>query len=423
MRICVYEDRHVPGLEPLTLTRPAADLVCGLDTLAAKHARYFGATAVGHLCRPAVAALVRPRAPVNDPAWLRAGPTVLVNARWLPPAAPRTREPYPFADGPHLGTVGVEVAYAVLDTNRLKGLSPATLEDCLADWAQALPTRDAGGAFVSRPWDLIDHNPAEIARDFDADADPTEAGFHPTGFVLVGPADRLFIHPTARVDPMVAADTTNGPVAIGPGAVVRAFTHLEGPCGVGAGAVVSGAKVRGGTTIGPHCRVGGEVEGSILLGYANKHHDGFLGHSYVGEWVNLAAGTQTSDLRCDYRPVTAACDGGEVPTGRTKLGAVIGDHAKTGVGVLLNCGSVVGPFAQLLPCGGYSPRWVPGFHRAGPDGLRELTDTTRHLATASAVMRRRGRELTPALEAVYRSAVAAPVADAPPTLLPMRRAG
>jgi UDP-N-acetylglucosamine diphosphorylase/glucosamine-1-phosphate N-acetyltransferase len=431
MRICIYEDCHVRGLEPLTLTRPASDLLCGLSTLGEKHARHFAATSVGHLCRSGVADIVRGRDPdsrVNDPAWLRGAATVLVNARWVPPSrpavAPRGRRTASlFTGGPYLGTVAGEVAYAVLDTRLLAALSPATLEDCLADWTQALPAREVGGVIVTRPWELIDLNPAQIARDFEAEADPNVTGFHPAGFAHVGHADQFFIHPTARIDPMVVADTTHGPVSIGAGAVVQAFTRLEGPCAVGAGSVLqAGTRVRAGTTIGPQCRVGGEVECSILLGHANKYHDGFLGHSYVGEWVNLAAGTHTSDLRCDYQPVTVPVDGEEVSTGRTKVGAVIGDHAKTGLGVLLNCGTVIGPFAQVLPTGGFAPREVPAFTRAGPGGVKELTDVNRVLAVADTVMKRRGKVLTLALEVAYRAVATAargtPVAG---NVLPLRR--
>ncbi len=407
MRICVYEDSHVRGLEPLTLTRSAADLICGLDTLAQKQTRYFAAGSVGHLCRAGVAELIRardPLCPVNDLTWLHSAPTVLVNARWVPPPRPAFGAPNPFAEGPHLGSASGEIAYLVLDVPQLQTLAPDTLELCLDHWKRTLPTREVSGTLVRRPWELIDLNPTEIANDFDARSDPSARGFQQARVSIVGPSERLLIDSTARVDPMVVADTTNGPVVIGPGAVVQAFTRLEGPCGVGTGAMVFGAKIRGGTTVGPYCRVGGEVECSILLGYTNKYHEGFLGHSYVGEWVNLAAGTHTSDLRCDYRPVSVPIDGIEVPTGRTKVGAVIADHVRTGLGVLLDCGSVIGPFAQVMPCGGFAPRAIPGFHRYGPGSMKELTDVDRLLATADVMMRRRGQHLTAGLEAVYRAA-------------------
>jgi UDP-N-acetylglucosamine diphosphorylase/glucosamine-1-phosphate N-acetyltransferase len=435
MRICVFEDRHVRGLEPLTLTRPACDLLCGLTTLLEKQIRYFGATVVGHLCRAVVADLVRgrdPNAAVNDAPWLRGAPTVLVNARWVPPPKPQSAGPPPqprrhlvaraagpFADAPYVGTARGAVAFVVLDTKHLEAVAPATLDECLDDWAHTLPAREVGGTVVGRPWELIDLNGSQIARDFEAACDPTDVGFHPTGFAVVGHADRLLIDPTAVVDPMVVADTTHGPVVIGPDAVVRAFTRLEGPCAVGAGTIVHGANVRGGTTFGPHCRVGGEVESSILLGFSNKAHEGFLGHSYVGEWVNLAAGTHTSDLRCDYRPVSVPVGGTEVPTGRTKLGAIIGDHVKTGLGVLVDCGTVIGPFSQLLPTGQFAPRDVPPCARVGPSGVKVLSDADRLLTAADTAMRRRGRALTAALDAVYRAAMRPD--DAGPGVLPLRR--
>jgi len=414
MRICVYEDGYVSGLEPLTLTRPAADLICGLDTLVQKQTRYFAAGSVGHLCRAAMAELIQardPLCPVNDMTWLGGAPTVLVNARWVPPPRPAFGAPNPFAEGPHIGTVNGEIAYVVLDHPQLQNVVLARLERHLDQWAQELPTRPVNGSLVRRPWELVDLNPTEIANDFEARTGTSARGYQQARISLVGPADRLLIDHTARIDPMVVADTTNGPVVIGPGAVVQAFTRLEGPCGVGTGAMILGAKIRAGTTVGPYCRVGGEVECSILLGYSNKYHEGFLGHSYVGEWVNLAAGTHTSDLRCDYRPITVPVDGREVATGRTKVGSVIADHVRTGLGVLLDCGTMIGPFAQVLPCGGLAPRAIPGYHRCSGGLLKELTDIDRLLATADVVMRRRGQQLTVHLEAVYRAATPQPAED------------
>ncbi len=407
MRICLYEDRRTADLGPLTLTRPASDLLCGLTSLGEKQARYFGGGVIGYLCRPVLADLIRARdpfAPVNDPIWLRAGPTVLVNSRWLAPAPPCRAPGFAdlFSDIPMIGLCDNEVAFAILDARQLRTLSPATLDDCLNDWAQSLPACEAGGEIIRYPWDLVDQNPDQIQRDFQATCNPTDAAAHPPGFALVGPADRLLIHPTARIDPMVVADTTGGPIWIGAGAVVTAFTRLEGPCAIGPGTHLLSARVRAGTTLGPHCRVGGEVECSIVQGFSNKYHDGFLGHSYVGEWVNLAAGTSTGDLRCDYRPVSVRLGGATVSTGRIKVGSTIGDHSRTGLGVLLNCGTMIGAFASLLPTGQLTPREIPSFGRYGPGGLSIAPDLDEALATADVVMRRRGRELTPELRAIYR---------------------
>ena len=218
---------------------------------------------------------------------------------------------------------------------------------------------------------------------------------------IVGPREGLRVHPTARLDPMVVVDTTAGPVVIDRDTVISAFTRLEGPCYVGPGTQVFGAKIRAGTSIGPNCRVGGEVEASILLAHVNKYHDGFLGHAYVGEWVNLGAGTQNSDLRNDYGEVRVMVNGQLVSTGRGKVGCFLGDHTKTGLGTLLNTGTNAGAFCNLLP-GGLLPRAVPSFTTCQEGRLVDHGDLDSALEIAAKVMARRGAELTPAHVACYR---------------------
>jgi UDP-N-acetylglucosamine diphosphorylase/glucosamine-1-phosphate N-acetyltransferase len=384
-----------------------------LTPLAAKHVHYYAPDALGYLVRPLVADLVReahPDAPVNDPVWLRAGPTVLVNARWVPPPraadqpAPTTQDL--FADGPYLAVCDGELAFAAVGPELLAGLSPAAVDEGLEDWLTALPRQKVGGAVVRRPWDLVDRNGQQIIDDFPWAAEAEAVGGRPPGVALVGPADRLAIDPSARLDPMVALDTTTGPVVVGAGAVVGAMSHLVGPCFVGPGTHVLGGRVRPGTSLGPHCRVGGEVEASIVQGYSNKAHDGFLGHSFVGEWVNLAAGTHTGDLRNDYGTISVPADGVPLNTGRVKVGSFVGDHARTGLGVLLNCGSALGAFAAVLPTGRYAPRDVPPFTRHGPDGFAENLDLGALFAAADTMMRRRGRSLSRAQDAAYRAVAA-----------------
>src|SRR5262249_12266109 len=179
-------------------------------------------------------------------------------------------------------------------------------------------------------------------------------------------------------------------------AVVGAFTRLEGPCYVGPHTHVLGAKIRAGTSLGPHCRIGGEVEASILHGNSNKYHDGFLGHSYVGEWVNLGAGTHNSDLRNDYGEVTVVLGGVPVRTGQTKVGCFIGDHTKTALGSLINTGSNIGCFCNLLPSGPLMPKYVPPFAAWWNGRLQENGDLERLGRTAAEVMRRRGADFTEA---------------------------
>jgi UDP-N-acetylglucosamine diphosphorylase/glucosamine-1-phosphate N-acetyltransferase len=394
MRVCLFEDGGASALDPLTATRPAFELLCGATALAAKQCRHFAPCSLGALVRPHLAELFRldhPDTPVNDLAWLRAGPTVLVNGRWLPPSRPATS-----AAGPCVALVGETVAYAVVGPELLTYCSPETLDDCLARWKETLPHHPAGGSVIAYPWDLVEHNAAQLGADFDACAAAARPEARPAHVHVVGPRERFLVDPTARLDPLVVVDTTGGPVVIDREAVVHAFTRLEGPCYVGPQAQILGAKVRAGTTIGPHCRVGGEVEASILHAHSNKYHDGFLGHSYVGEWVNLGAGTSNSDLRNDYGEVTVVIGGLPVRTGLRKVGCFLGDHTKTALGTLLNTGSNIGCFCNLVPAGPLMPKYLPPFTSWWNGGLREESDLSQLERTAAQVMRRRGSAFTEA---------------------------
>jgi UDP-N-acetylglucosamine diphosphorylase/glucosamine-1-phosphate N-acetyltransferase len=402
MRVCLFEDHRVLDLEPLTLSRPVFDLLCGLTALAAKQCRFFAAHRHGALVRPHLAEICRlgpsPGA-INDLAWLRAGPTALVNGRWLPPANLLSSDA---ADGPWVGLVDDEVAFAVVGPEHLAGCSPNTIDDCLAAWKAALPCRPAGGRLFRHLWEIIAHNGEQVIRDWESRGAGDPPALLREGVAVVGPRTRLAIDPEAWMEPMVVADTTGGPVVVERGAVVAAFTRLEGPCCVGPGTHVLGAKVRAGTTLGPECRIGGEIEASIVQGHSNKYHDGFLGHAYVGEWVNLGAGTQNSDLRNDYGEVSVPVNGRVVRTGQTKVGCFLGDHTKTGLGTLLNTGTSAGVFCNLLPSG-LLPRYIPSFCRWWNGTLAENGEVHPLLQTAAEVMRRRVRTLTEAHAALYRT--------------------
>lgn len=393
VRVCVYEDDGVAGLGPLALTRPACDLWCGASSLLARQCCYFGATEVLLSVRPALAEWSRflhPSCAVNDLSGIFRKNTILVNARWLPPAEPKGLT----LEEPHVGVAGDQVAYVVVPD---VGAGHGCTQDVagrVAAWKEALPEVPAGGHMIDYPWDLLHHNAETLTQDFSRlrRLIPEEEAVHP---LVVGSRELLIVYPGARVEPLAVVDTTRGPVLIDQGAVVQAFSRLEGPCYIGMDTQVLGARVRG-STLGPRCRVGGEVEASIFQGHANKAHEGFLGHSFVGEWVNLGAGTQVSDLRNDYASVRVPLAGGEVDTGLTKVGAFLGDHTKTGLGTLLNTGTVAGAFCQLLPWGTLLPREIPSFCTVAWGELQERADFGPLFATAACVMRRRGRVWTDA---------------------------
>ncbi|MBI1966797.1 MAG: hypothetical protein HYS40_02300 [Gemmatimonadetes bacterium] len=191
----------------------------------------------------------------------------------------------------------------------------------------------------------------------------------PRGCTVLGDPGWVELH-GAVVEPGVVFDTTAGPVVLESGVEVTSGTRLEGPLWAGANTRILGGALRQ-SAIGPHCVVRGEMATTVFLGYANKAHDGFVGHSVLGRWVNLGAGTITSNLKNTYGPVRLDVAGIAVETGLRNLGSLIGDHAKTAIGTLLGTGTVIGAGANVFDAV-RPPKYVPPFAWGG-DGAARMT--------------------------------------------------
>jgi UDP-N-acetylglucosamine diphosphorylase/glucosamine-1-phosphate N-acetyltransferase len=196
-----------------------------------------------------------------------------------------------------------------------------------------------------------------------------------------------------EVRPGVVLDASRGPIVIGPAAVIHSQSVVVGPCFIGAGAVVNpGTRLREASSVGAFCKVGGEIEDAILLDLSNKQHDGFLGHAYVGQWVNLGADTNGSDLKNNYGSVAVDFGDRKVDTGETFVGPLLGDHAKTSINTMLNTGSFVGVASNLFG-GGFPPLHVPHYSWGGRESLVEYR-LDKALETARTVLGRRDVEWT-----------------------------
>jgi UDP-N-acetylglucosamine diphosphorylase/glucosamine-1-phosphate N-acetyltransferase len=251
-------------------------------------------------------------------------------------------------------------------------------------------------------WDLVLANPGQLTEDFFAAGRRGVEGAIEEPSIIRGSRSDVYIAAGARVHPLVVIDATTGPVYIDEHAEIHPFTRIEGPCYIGKRSVLLGAKCREGNSIGPMCRIGGEIEQSIIQGYSNKYHDGFLGHAYVGQWVNLGALTTNSDLKNDYSNVSVVLDGRRpIDTGSTKIGALIGDHAKTSIGTLLNTGAYVGAMTLLVASGRLLPKFIPSFTWCVNGLLTEGSGKHRLYRTAQTAMGRRDCPWTPAEEALW----------------------
>jgi UDP-N-acetylglucosamine diphosphorylase/glucosamine-1-phosphate N-acetyltransferase len=354
----------------------------------------------GAVIRPYLRDVRRARDPhtaINDRDWLARGPVLVVNGRWVPPAGFAAPDPH----GPWLGLCGGHPACALVGPDEALALEPGGVDAWFEALLPRLKGRELGGDWIDRPWDIVARNAEHVARDFSAEGKVGLSNRHLSTAALVGPADRLFIHESARVDPFTVFDTTGGPITIAAGAWVQPFTRIEGPSFIGRDTQLFRANLRGGVTIGPNCRIGGEVEASIVHGYSNKYHEGFLGHAYVGEWVNLGAITSNSDLRNDYGEVFVPLGGDPVATGQAKVGCFIGDHTRTGLGSMLNTGTAIGVMCNVLPAGPLLPKHVPSFAAVLHGRVAPGFPLEQLFATARIVLGRRGQEFSEVEEHLY----------------------
>lgn len=382
---------------PLAATRPAADLLAGTRTFRARWSDRHGPLAA-LLCDEDVAACAFRSGdppPVNALPGAGSGWRVAV-ATWVPPRG------WSFGDEPAEYRCGGEAVAWRLDDSRAREIAariggPRWGGSCYdAALDLALPHAEAGGALCDSIWGAMAANPELVAYDSE-DFEGARSFSAVDPFVVLG--DDPLMGPDVAIGPFVVLDARAGPIVLDGGAAVESHTILRGPLYVGRGSKVLGGEVGHGTSIGPSCKVRGEVEQTVFQGFCNKAHDGFVGHSFVGEWTNLGASTVTSDLKNTYGTVRVGGPEGRVDTGLLKVGAFLGDHVKTGIGTRLTTGARIGAGSHLFG-GGVSPAWLPDF--TWDDGAeRTHVRIDAFLSTAAAAMRRRGQTPTEGERALW----------------------
>lgn len=215
---------------------------------------------------------------------------------------------------------------------------------------------------LNRPWDIFSLNGRCIRNDFQIISKGRKSAGITDPFSVVYAADNVFVEEGAEVMASVI-NASEGPVYIGKGVQIQEGSLIRGPVALMENSVVNmGAKIRPDTTIGPNCKVGGEINNSVFFGYSNKAHDGFLGNSVIGEWCNLGADTNNSNLKNNYAQVKvwSHADQEMVSTGLQFCGLLLGDHSKSGINSMFNTGSVVDPCCNLFDSG-FPPTFVPAF--------------------------------------------------------------
>lgn len=246
---------------------------------------------------------------------------------------------------------------------------------------------------IRRPWDLFRYNGQEIESDFVRVTEGRTSEELDESNLVIGDEELIFVEEGAKVYASVF-NTTSGPIYIGKDAEIMEGSLVRGGLALCEHATLKmGAKIYGPTTIGPHSKVGGEVGNSVILGFSNKGHDGYLGNSVLGEWCNLGADTNTSNLKNNYSDVKAwsYLEADFIPTELQFCGLIMGDHSKSSINTMFNTGTVVGVCANVFD-GGFPPKHVPSFSWGGKDGFEKF-NLDKAFEVAEKVMSRRGIDL------------------------------
>ncbi|MCU0849302.1 MAG: hypothetical protein MUD12_15580 [Spirochaetes bacterium] len=396
MNIIIFEDGSADGFYPVSLTRPLWEIRSGAFSFRERMENFASSNFPGSKIylhtRDYLAPYFREKYPglkINE--YPADGETLLVSSTVYPGTDIAGLEP---GSSIRIGgrTVAVNVPPGMISSDFGKIINDGSVRR-MGPGETGSPSSIVG--FI---WDLVGGNSLRISGDFDFFGNRTS--FIPDNVTILGERGHLYIEEGAIVDQQVVIDLRGGPVIIRGGTKIYPFTYLQGPCYVGRNCVLSGARVREGVSIGDCCRIGGEVEDSIFHGFSNKYHDGFIGHSYVGEWVNLGAMTSNSDLKNNYSNVSVHLPGGRVDTGQKKVGCFVGDFVKASIGTLINTGSVLGTGAMLVHSGALTPAHVPPFRWFIGSSVENRDWFQGFIKTAAEMMSRRGMEFSDSLGAV-----------------------
>jgi UDP-N-acetylglucosamine diphosphorylase/glucosamine-1-phosphate N-acetyltransferase len=367
MNLILFDDPTIRiNLLPFTFTRPISKIRVGILTLAEKWEKRLNITA-SFLTE----AYLQKKFPLNP-----AHDNLFINAAWCP-------------DDQALTSVKALKQKEILIQNNII-LAWRSNDLALPDLSTGISVAFSGTVtFIDQMWKIFQHNAAQIKLDFALITAGRKSAGVQDKHTIVYNESNIFVEEGVSIRAAVL-NAEDGPIYLGKNSVVQEGALIKGPFALCEGSTVNmGGKMRGDTTVGPHSKVGGEVSNSVIFGYSNKGHDGFLGNSVIGEWCNLGADTNTSNLKNNYENVKiwSYSKGGFADTGLQFCGLMMGDHSKCGINTMFNTGTVVGVSSNIFG-DGFPRTFIPSFQWGGANGFTTY-QLKKAYDTAEKVMERR----------------------------------
>ncbi len=375
-QLFLYDDATARGFEPFALTRPCGELRAGAVVIRSRWERALGANAAGFIAGEHLADFDEAGAPPFASEMIPAG-AIVANSRCIAALAGLDRS----ANAWHCG--GRRAAVRLAASVPRASLTDGSMR------LESLPVADGPhaelrGRWLDEVWDLIRDLTPQLIEDIGTIAAELDVAAPPSHAVVMGP-NAVHVEAGATIEPFTVFDTSAGAVLVRRGSTVAAFTRVVGPCYIGEDSTVAGDKIAN-CSIGEVSRIHGEISTTIVLGHSNKAHDGFVGHSLIGRWVNLGAGTTTSNLKNTYGTVQLWTPRGIRDTGLQFFGTAFGDHVKTGIGLRLSTGTVLGAGANVYDA--MPPKAVAPFAWGGGSPY-DTYDAAKFVAVAAKAMSRR----------------------------------
>lgn len=392
MHICIFEDEQYLNFEPLIYSRPVFDLVCGMTTLKGKIILSFPKEKVVLKCRKYLETFVRAENPKCGVNQFTNDDYLFVNGRIIAPSNLKNILSTKSGEEKVFISSGVVVA-AKVSSRRIKDISLYSADIIDTKLFSNLPSVDVEIPVANYLWDLVYLNGKELQNDFKIYTKGKSSVKRKYAGVNFVNRKNIFISKVVEIKPGVVLDASTGPILIEKNVTIFPNAVIQGPCFIGESSKIkSCATIYPNISIGKVCKIGGEVEDTIIHSYTNKQHSGFLGHSYLGSWINIGADTNNSDLQNNYGPITVQVNGRRINSGRQFVGLMMGDHSKTAINTMFNTGTVVG-FSSNVFGAGFPPKYFPSFGWGGNESMQEYK-LAKAIETAKAVYARRDKEFT-----------------------------
>lgn len=389
-KICLFEDAGTENFLPLTYTRPVYELLFGISTLREKIISYFPQSPIILHTRKFLEAHLKEMNPALSVNNFTGNEILFINGRLLINKTISDEIKKLTPNSSLVDSDGVILA-ACMSGDKIASLNNDTGDYIDFSGLDEKRIDLRTGNLLKYPWDLISSNEDEIENDFKR-LTKLRRKSSPRRFsnVVFNNRKNIFISKNCSIDPFVYLDASTGPIYIDENVQIMSHCFIQGPAYIGKNSTVkNGAVIYHGTSIGEMCKVGGEIENSIIHSFSNKQHGGFLGHAYLGSWINFGADTNNSDLKNNYENISVLLNGKPVNTGLQFLGLIMGDHSKTAINTMFNTGTIVGVSCNIFGSG-FPPRYIPSFSWGGSDFLRTY-DLSKSLDVAKIVYGRRGK--------------------------------